>query len=158
MPRSSGGGGSRQGIALAVAIFALAVVGGIIAGGFGIALLEQQSGRNTLFVVQASEAAEAGLWELLHQAPKATLESLAVGGAPLSLVPATPITGVAVLGQISRVADNLYLVRSRGNRVDAAGGVLASRSVGLLARWSSDTLAEANLLLPIGQRSWLQLY
>ncbi len=157
MPRYSGGE-SRQGIALAAAIFALAVIGGIVAGGFGIALLEQQSGRNTLFVAQASEAAEAGVWELLHQAPKAAVESLAVGGAPLSLVPASPITGVAVLGQISRVADNLYLVRSRANRVDAAGGVLASRSVGLLARWSGDTLDQAQSLVPIGQRSWLQLY
>jgi hypothetical protein len=157
MPRYSGGG-SRQGIALATAIFALAVVGGIVAGGFGIALLEQQSGRNTLFVAQASEAAEAGVWELLHQAPQAAVESLVVGGAPLSLVPASPITGVAVLGQISRVADNLYLVRSRASRVDAAGEVLASRSVGLLARWSGDTLDEAHLLLPIRERSWLQLY
>lgn len=156
MPRYSGAS-SRRGIALAVAIFGLAVVGGIIAGGFGIALLEQQSGRNTLFVAQASEAAEAGIWELLHEAPKTTLESLVVGGASLSLVPATPIAGVAVVGQISRLADNLYLVRSRGSRVDAAGGVLASRSVGLLARWSSDTL-EADLLLPIRQRPWLQLY
>jgi hypothetical protein len=157
MPRYSGGG-SRQGIALAAAIFALAVVGGIVAGGFGIALLEQQSGRNTVFVAQASEAAEAGVWELLHQAPKAAVESLAVGGVPLSLVPPHPITGVAVLGQISRVADNLYLVRSRASRVDAAGGVLASRTVGLLARRSGDTLDEAHFLLPIGERSWLQLY
>jgi hypothetical protein len=157
MPLSNGTE-SRRGIALAVAIFGLAVVGGIVAGGFGIALLEQQSGRNTLFVAQASEAAEAGLWELVHEAPKATLESLVVGGAPLSLVPATPVTGVVVVGQISRLADNLYLVRSRANRVDAAGGVLASRSVGLLARWSSDTLDAADLLLPIRQRPWLQLY
>jgi hypothetical protein len=157
MPRNSGGE-RRRGIALAAAIFALAVMGGIIAGGFGIALLEQQSGRNTLFVAQASEATEAGLWELLHQAPKAALESLAVGGAPLSLAPATPITGVIVLGQISRVADNLYLVRSRGNRVDAAGAVLASRLVGLLARWSTDTLDQTDFLLPIRERPWLQLY
>ena len=156
MPRSSGSG--HRGIALAAAIFALAVVGGIVAGGFGIALLEQQSGRNTLFATQASDAAEAGLWELLHQAPRTAVESLAVGGAPLSLAPATPITGVAVLGQISRVADKLYLVRSRADRVDAAGGVLASRSVGLLARWSGDTLDEAYFLLPIRERPWLQLY
>jgi hypothetical protein len=157
MPRYSGGG-SRQGIALAAAIFALAVVGGIVAAGFRIALLEQQSGRNTLFVAQASEAAEAGLWELLHQAPKPAVESLVVGGVPLSLVPASPFTGVAVLGQISRVADNLYLVRSRASRVDAAGEVLASRSVGLLAGWSGDTLDQARLLLPIRQRAWLQLH
>jgi hypothetical protein len=157
MPRCSGGG-TRRGIALAVAVFGLAVVGGIIAGGFGIALLEQQNGRNTLFVAQASEAAEAGVWELLHETPRATLEPLVVGGAPLSLAPATPIAGVAVLGQISRLADNLYLVRSRGSRVDAAGGVLASRSVGLLAHWSSDTLDQADHLAPVRHRPWLQLY
>jgi hypothetical protein len=147
-----------QGIALAAAIFALAVVGGIVAGGFGIALLEQQSGRNTLFGLQASEAAEAGVQELLQEAPRSALQSLAIGGAPLSLTPATPIAGTAVVGLISRLADNLYLVRCRGNRIDADGGVLASRSVGLLARWSGDTLDDANLLLPIRERAWLQLY
>jgi hypothetical protein len=150
--------GNARGIAMAAAIFALAVVGGIVAGGFGIALLEQQSGRNTLFAVQASEAAEAGVRELLQEASRSGLESLAIGGVPLSLAPATPIAGTAVVGEISRLADNLYLVRCRGSRIDGAGGVLASRSVGLLARWSGDTLDDAHLLLPIEQRPWLQLY
>jgi hypothetical protein len=150
--------GSRRGIALAAAIFALAVVGGIVAGGFGIALLEQQSGRNTLFTVQASEAAETGVRELLQEVPRSTLESLAIGGVSLSLTAATPIAGTALVGEISRLADNLYLVRCRGNRIDAAGGVLASRSVGLLARWSRDTLDPSGLLVPIRQRPWLQLY
>jgi hypothetical protein len=150
--------GSKRGIALAAAIFALAVIGGIVVGGFGIALLEQQSGRSTLFGVQASEAAEAGVQELLREVPRSHLESLAIGGVRLSLAPARPIAGTAVVGDIFRLADNLYLVRCRGNRIDAAGGVLASRSVGLLARWSGDTLDPAGLLLPIGQRPWLQLY
>jgi hypothetical protein len=151
-------GRSNRGVALAAAIFALAVVGGIVAGGFGIALLEQQTGRNTLFGAQAFEAAESGLWDILNEAPKAAIDSLTVGGAPMSIAPATPIPGVAVLGQVSRLADNLYLVRCQGSRLDAAGGVLATRAVGLLARWSGDTLDNVRFLLPIPRRPWLQLY
>jgi hypothetical protein len=157
MPGIESGRGSL-GIALAGAIFALAVVGGIVAVGFAVALLEQQTGRNTLFGAQAFEAAESGLWDILHQAPKAGLDSLTIGAAPMSIAPAIPISGVVVVGEVSRLADNLYLVRSQGRRLDAAGGVLATRSVGLLARWSGDTLDEGRFLLPIPQRPWLQLY
>ena len=148
----------ERGVALAVAVFALAVMGGIIASGFGLALLEQQSGRNTLFVAQASAAAEAGLWEVLHDTPLGVLTAMSVGGEPLSAAPTSPIPGVAVVGQVFRLADNLFLVRCRADRHDAGGGVLASTSVGVLARWTGDTLEGADFLQPIRQRPWLQLY
>jgi hypothetical protein len=149
---------AERGVALAVALFALVVIGGIVASGFGLAVLEQQSGRNTLFVSQASEAAEAGVWQILHGTPAAALKELSVGGEALRAAPATPIPEVALVGEVVRLADNLYLIRSHGDRLDAAGGVLASRSVGLLARWRGDTLEGADSLQPIQQRSWVQLY
>jgi hypothetical protein len=149
---------SDRGVALAVAIFALAVVGGLVAGGFGVALLEQQSGRNALFSAQASEAAEAGLWDLLHTVPETAWQSLAVGGAPLDVEPSASLPGIRMVRQIVRLADNLFLIRSQAHRIDTDGNPLASRSVGLLARWSGDTLDGANFLQPIRERSWLQLY
>lgn len=149
---------SDGGIALAVAIFALAVVGGLVAGGFGVALLEQQSGTNALFSAQASEAAEAGLWDLLHAVPDTALQSLPVGGSPLDVEPSRSLPGFAMVGQIVRLSDNLFLIRSQAGRINAGGTPVATRSVGLLARWSADTVDGANFLRPIRERSWLQLY
>ena len=148
---------SECGVALAVAVFALAVVAGLITGGFGVALLEQQSGRNALFSAQASEAAEAGLWDLLHAVPDAVL-SLPVGGVPLYLEPSPSLPGTVMVGQIVRLADNLFLIRSQAHRIDAGGAPVATRSVGLLARWSADTVDGTNYLQPIRERSWVQLY
>ena len=69
-------------MALALALFALVTIGGIVAGNFFAGLLEQQSGRNVLFAVQAGGAAEGELWETMASAPPTTLRSLAIGGAP----------------------------------------------------------------------------
>ncbi len=149
---------SECGVALAVAIFALAIVGGLVAGGFGVALLEQQSGRNALFTAQASEAAEAGLWDLLQAVPDTALLSLPVGGAPLDVEPSRSLRGIAMVGQIVRLSDNLFLIRSQAGRVDAGGAPLSTRSLGLLSRRSADTMDGANFLQPIRERSWVQLY
>ena len=48
---------NERGMALAVAIFALVVIGALVAGTFFAGRLEQQSGQNTFY---ASQAAEGG--------------------------------------------------------------------------------------------------
>ena len=45
----------ERGIALAVAIFALVVIGALVAGTFYAGRLEQQTGRNTFTAAQAAE-------------------------------------------------------------------------------------------------------
>ena len=52
--------GSERGMALALAIFALVVVGALVAGAFLAGHLEQRTGRGTLYSAQAADAAEAG--------------------------------------------------------------------------------------------------
>jgi hypothetical protein len=47
----------ERGIALAVAIFALVVIGALVAGTFFVGRLEQQTGQNTFYVAQAAGAA-----------------------------------------------------------------------------------------------------
>jgi hypothetical protein len=51
-----------------------------------------------------------------------------------------------------RLTDGLYLIRSQGTRTDAAGNVLAQRSVATLARMTAEGAA------PLVQRSWVQMY
>jgi hypothetical protein len=148
----------KRGVALAAAVFALAVIGGLLAGIFGVALLEQQSGQNLLYLSQAAEAAEAHLWEAVAETPDSVLISLLPGGTPLTLAPSSAIPGTTGVIQVHRLADNLFLIRSQAFRLNADGTPLASRVVGLLAQRGADTLASPHSLHPIGQRPWLQLY
>jgi Tfp pilus assembly protein PilX len=90
-----GGNREERGMALAVAVFALAVIGGLVAGNFVAGLLEQQSGRNTLFGMQAAEAAEAELRAALELVPATSLSSIPMGGAP-TLLDSVAFNGVAV--------------------------------------------------------------
>jgi hypothetical protein len=147
----------ERGMALGLALFALVVIGGMVAGNFLAGLLEQQSGSNTLYVTQAAEAAEAGLRETLLSAPTSTLASLPVGGAPLDLESGSPNPGMVVERQVSRLTDHLFLIQARGTRRDADGGALATRTIGLLVTMAADS-SGGGVLQPLSERAWVQLY
>jgi hypothetical protein len=144
-------------MALALAVFALVVIGGLVAGNFLAALLEQQNGRNLLLASEASSAAEGELWDAVAGVTAAGLLLLPPGGAELTLAPQAVRPGFQVESRVARLADNLFLVRSRAVRRDAAGAPLAERSVGLLGMVVPDSSGH-QILVPIGERAWLQLY
>jgi hypothetical protein len=148
----------RRGIALPVVIFALVIMAALVAGSFLAGRLEQQSGRNTLFAGQAAEAAEAGLVEALGAIPASSLVALPEGGVPLNLDPMSFAAGFRVERQVSRLTSTLFLVRSLAARLDASGGELAVRTVGLLLRLVPDSLGGSLTITPLGQRSWVQLH
>ncbi|HKH82955.1 MAG TPA: hypothetical protein VKA25_04650 [Gemmatimonadales bacterium] len=147
----------ERGIALAVSLFCLVVVGAIVAGNFFAARLEQQSGQNMFFVAEASEAAEAGVSDALATLSSAAFESLPVGGEPLLLSPISLGPGVSSAPDISRLTATLFLIRARGTRANAAGDALASRGVGALVQVAGATSSEPARLLVI-ERGWFQLY
>ena len=146
-----------RGMALAVAIFALAAIGAIVAGSLMPGLLEHQSGSNTLYLAQAAEAGQAELWTLQGTIETSTLLALPAGGAPLDLGSASPVPGLTVERQVSRLRENLFLIRVRAARIDAGGGTLASRATGLLLRIVPDSQSGRDVLAPV-HRGWLQLY
>ena len=151
----SSGRTDERGMALAVAVFALALMGGLVAGNFVAGLLEQQSGRNTLFALQAAEAAEAELRQALLLAPASTLTALEAGAAhPLGSVTRT---GIMVDREVVRLTGNLFLIRTRGSRMDAEGRALATRRLGLLVKLEMDS-TNAAAVMPLTQRPWVQLY
>src|SRR5688500_1190539 len=51
----------ERGMALALAMVSLVVIGALVSGTFFAGRMEMISGRNSVYAVQASEAAEAGL-------------------------------------------------------------------------------------------------
>lgn len=150
----------EQGIALVVAVFALAVIGALVGGIFFAGRLEQQSGQNTFFAVQAAEAAEAGLSDAEASLAAATLEGLPIGGAPLDLGTLTLGDGVGASRQVTRLTASLFLIRARGVRQGASGITFAERSLGLLVRLSPEAggAAPPAKAVRLDERGWVQLY
>jgi hypothetical protein len=163
---SSRGGGARaklndeRGIALALAVFALAVIGALVGGTFFVGRLEQQSGQNALFAVQAGEVAEAGLNETMATVAAATLDGLPVGGTPLDMGTLTLGDGVSASRQVTRLTGSLFLIRVRGVRHSLAGATLAVRSLGLLVRLgpAADSAADSGRVVRLRERGWVPLY
>ena len=158
--RAGAGANDERGIALAMALFALAVIGALVGSAFFAGRLEQQSGQNTLFAVQAGEVAEAGLSDAMATVAASTLEGLPVGGAPHDLGTLTLAGGVSASRQVTRLTGNLFLIRVRGVRHSAAGTTLAVRSLGLLVRLgaAADSAADSGRVARLNQRGWTQLY
>ncbi|CAN5739213.1 hypothetical protein BH24GEM1_BH24GEM1_07190 [soil metagenome] len=139
----------ERGVALAVAIFALVVIGALIAGTFFAGRLEQQTGRNTLFVAQAAEAAEAGLSDAISSGSGATYAAMPLGGS-VDLADLTLSGHLSATRSVSRLTSSVYLIRALGNRTDAGGNVLATRSAGSLVRMAMPDLQIKGGLTALG--------
>ena len=152
------GPAGERGIALAVAIFALVVIGALVAANFFSGRVEQQSGQNSLFARQAAEGAETGLQEALETLPASTLVAMPVRGAPLDLGTSSISPRVQVERQVARLTGSLFLLRVRGTRQDAAGSSLATRALGLLLHLVPNPVGGSPLVVRLTQRSWVQLH
>ena len=127
----------ERGIALAVAVFALVVIGALVAGTFYAGRLEQQSGRNTIMAAQAAEAAEAGLGAAVADQTATALLDMPIDadlGGGIDLGTYTVSAQASASRRINRLTENLFLVRSLGTRNNAGGGQLAARTIGQLIR------------------------
>jgi hypothetical protein len=127
---------SERGMALAIAIFALVVVGALVAGAFLAGHLEQRTGRSTLYAEQAADAAEAGAAETLAAWDALDLNALAPGTT--AAFPQVTLPGrSAYRPTVSRLNGQIFLVQSLGTRVNAGGNTLARRTIGIVARLAS---------------------
>ena len=144
-------------MALALALFALVIVGALVAATFFVGRLEQQSGQNTLFAFQAAEAAEAAVSDAI-----ASLTEPALQAVPLGSTLALPdiALGDRAIGRrvIIRLTGSLFLIRATGRRLDAAGSDLAVRVLGSLVKLVPDSISGSNVVRRVRERSWMQLY
>ena len=124
---------SERGVALAISVFAMVVIGGLVSATFYVGFLEQQSGRNTMYATQAFEASEAGLTATLENWDAAVYNAMAPGDV-LTIPAVNMTTGVSFEAALTRLNPNIFLVRSTGVRSDAGGNVLAERTVATLSR------------------------
>jgi hypothetical protein len=147
----------ERGIALAVALYALVIIGALVSGSFFAGRLEQQSGQNSMFTAQALAAAEAGLDDVLVNVDPTALEALPIGGVRLDLAPLAIGMHLGAARQVLRLTSSLFFVRSSGTRNNAEGTPLATRSIGLLVRILPAAGAVPTRLFPVGERAWVQL-
>jgi len=170
MIRSKAGSSSRRsrtderGIALALALFAMVIIGALAGSTLFAGRLEQQSGQNAVFAAQVRESAELGLSEATSSMTAGSLAALSVGDGPMNLDTIMLGNGVSVSREVSRLTSSMFLVRARAIRRSTGGRVLASRSLGLMVRLPpvsapSDTLPEGSGAGPQWvERGWVQLY
>lgn len=132
----------ERGMALAVAIFALVVVGALVAGAFFAGTQEQRVGENQRRVQQSFGVAEAGaqervmIWrpDSMNKRPVYPLDSVAIG--PNRPAP----NGTGTYGGFSyKLGSNIFLIDITGrDRASAAGPVAggggARQRIGLITR------------------------
>jgi hypothetical protein len=137
---------NERGMALAVAIFALVVIGALVAGAFFAGRLEQSSGQATVYAGQAAEAAEAGLSDAISRVSATTLGAMAVGSTTsLGTLTLTGASGLSSTDSVRRLTTSLFLVQALGTRWNGAGVSLADRKLGTLIR-----LVSANITVNAG--------
>lgn len=122
----------RRGIALPTALFALVVIGTLVAGVFFTARLEIRGGENAMSATRAAEAAQGGL---MIGVPNV----LTIGGALADGQTATAAktqigsTGAYYENSVTRLNRYIYLLRSNGT-YEYNGTVLASRTMAQLVK------------------------
>lgn len=135
---------NERGMALALTLFALVIIGVLVAGSFFIGRTEQQTGSNVIWAGQAQEAAEAGIAEVM-----ATWDPIAYNAMVPGTELAFPTTQLDAGGSplviytdtLQRINDQLFLIRSTGERRTPGGQVLATTRLGQFVRLAKPTFA-----------------
>ena len=138
---------------LPLTLFALVVLGALVACGFALALLEQRAGRNLLYAVQAAGAAERGAAAVLGGWDGHGLGSLPAG-ASVALPGGTLPGPTAYAPTVIRLNTELYLVRVEGTRLDAGGGLLARRVLSAVVKPPDSAPPGSLPVMPLTHRAW----
>jgi len=120
---------SRRGIALPIAIFALVIIGALVAGAFFVGFQEQRVGHNTIKSQQAFAAAEAGAEAQVASWVPGRMNAMAVGSTAAFVGTLAGSDGW-FRGGVTRLNGQLFLIRSDGFNADSS----ARHRVGLIVR------------------------
>lgn len=122
----------ERGIALPTAIFALVVIGALVAGIFFTARIEVRSGENTMSEARATEAAQGGL--LMGYPNVLTIAGALTNGGQAG----TPKTQIGTSGSyytdsVTQLNRYMFLLRSFGT-YEVNGQVVAARTLAMLIK------------------------
>src|SRR6058998_3879298 len=135
----------ERGMALAVAIFALVVVGALVAGAFFAGTQEQRVGENQRRVQTSFGVAEAGAQERVLTWDPATMNKRPLycncaGGDSVVIGPLAAPNGTGSYGGYSyKVGPNLFLIDVTGRDLNSAAGAIAGgggarQRIGMITR------------------------
>lgn len=126
----------ERGMALAIALFAIVVIGALVAGTAFAGQLEMGGGRSAMATSQAMEQAETGLADAFENW-NGNWNALTPGDSAFG--PTTSSNGGSGATnrrtyRVKRLGGVMAFVHSTGERLSAGGQILASRELGMLAR------------------------
>jgi hypothetical protein len=130
----------ERGMALALALIAIIVIGALVTGTFFAGRMEMISGRNTVYTAQASEAAEAGLaaafspWDRAWNAYAVGVDEVQPTVTITGPTGAVSPTKVRYTNTARRLQGGAYLVSSVGQKLDRNGNVVATRMLAEIAK------------------------
>lgn len=128
--RSSSFSRARPGVALVMAVVAMAVLGALVAGVFFTALREQRDGRDAIHRVQALAAAEYGLAIVLSPQSWRSSWNTTSHRGPLRDFAFEPDPGTSDSVRIWKLQRNSFLLSSRGSA--GTGISRATRGIALI--------------------------
>src|SRR5689334_13303857 len=105
---------NEKGIALVLAIFALVVVGGLVAGAFFVGMQEQTVGKNMVKQQQSFAAADGGAQGVVANWSTGTYNNLAKGDSTTISQTWLSDSSGWYRGTVKRLNDMLFLVTSEG--------------------------------------------
>lgn len=136
---------NERGVALVLAVFAMVVIGALVAGTVLVGRLEYQSSQAALYAASAQEAAEAGLvdridtWDVMVYNEMPIGEGSAILGGTVQL--GTPGSNIEYSDRVTRFNNTMFLIESTGRRLGAGGTVLAERTVAGFMRLARPTVS-----------------
>ena len=122
----------ERGLALVLTLMAMVVIAALISGVFFAGRLEMAGGRSAVWATQATEAAEAGMNDMLANWSVAYNTYGLYGDS--SFAPALVGPNGRYRQVLTRMSGGKYLLRVRGDYLDASGAVIATRYLGRYLR------------------------
>ncbi len=136
---------NERGVALVLAVFAMVVIGALVAGTVLVGRLEFQSSQAALHASAAQEAAEAGLVERIDDWDVMVFNEMGIGTGSAILGGTVQLGGagsnVEYSDRVTRFNQSMFLVESTGRKLGAGGTVLAERTVAGFMRLARPTLS-----------------
>ncbi len=136
---------NERGVALVLAVFAMVVIGALVAGTVLVGRLEFQSSQAALYAASAQEAAEAGLAERIDDWDVMVYNEMGIGEGS-AILGGTVLMGsagsnVEYADRVTRFNNTMFLIESTGRRLGAGGTVLAERTVAGFMRLARPTVS-----------------
>lgn len=137
--------GNERGMALALTLFALVILGAVVSASFVVTRLDRAASSNSVYAADAQAAAEAGLANLYATWDPSVQNVMPVWNGTTATewgsgVRTLQAGKLVYTDSLRRLNSTLFLARATGRRITPGGAVLGELSVGQLFRLAKPTI------------------